>query len=410
MRELLRCGSPANPALNPQPSTIDLSFIGLSIQVVGVASIAVLFQLLHRAMPRRYFLLWSRAWLVMVVALVALRLSFLEPTYLRVLESVYYLGEYVFAWLLGAGFQQYPDRPADQRLVRRSWGAIAVVWSLGLAWWPVPFSTRFGVHAIVFSTLLAVAWWRLRAVQLPLAHRWAHRFALFGLGLLTVNFAVNGLAQPTQWLQSPTFYASYVAYQSIVDLFIEVLVAFGLVAVAAVDMRTTLERARATMQAERDRMSMLALQDGLTGCFNRLALDELKGRIGERWGSVCMVDLNYLKSLNDTHGHATGDLAIVHVANALQRSLRPSDHVFRTGGDEFVVVTFDLSQPIALQRVRATEDGLQKVVLQPAGVQGLSIAYGCAEFRGSATFDAAMAAADAAMYAHKQAHRTQAAR
>ena len=60
--------------------------------------------------------------------------------------------------------------------------------------------------------------------------------------------------------------------------------------------------------------------------------------------------------------------------------------------------------------MRATEDGLQKVVLQPAGVQGLSIAYGCAEFGGGATFDAAMAAADAAMYAHKQAHRTRAAR
>ena len=177
-------------------------------------------------------------------------------------------------------------------------------------------------------------------------------------------------------------------------------------AISAVDMRTTLERAHAMMQAERDRMSMLAHQDGLTGCFNRLALDELKSRIDARWGSVTVIDLNYLKSLNDLHGHAMGDLAICQVANALKTALRPSDHVFRTGGDEFVLVTFDLTKDVTLQRVAQTQAILQTVVLQPWLYEALSIAFGAAEFHGSGEFDTAVIEADAAMYIHKQSKRT----
>lgn len=386
-------------------NTPDLSFIGLTIQVIGVASIAVLFQLLHRILPRAYFMLWSKAWTVMVVALLALRMSFVHPSLRWPLESAYYLGEYAFAWLLASGFNQYPDRPRDPIPTLKWPWLMALVWAVTLALLPVSFSMRFGAHALVFSSLLARALWRLHAIQLPALHRWAHWLALFSLMLLTVNFLANGVAQPTHWFDSTEFSAGYAAYQSIIDLFVEVLVAFGLVAIAAVDMRSTLERAHTMMQGERDRMSMLAYQDGLTGCYNRLALNELKSRIDARWGSVTVIDLNYLKSLNDVHGHAMGDLAICQVANALKSALRPSDHVFRTGGDEFILVTFGLTKDVALQRVAQTQTILQTVALQPGQSEALSIAFGAAEFHGHGEFDAAVDAADAAMYAHKQSGR-----
>ena len=100
-----------------------------------------------------------------------------------------------------------------------------------------------------------------------------------------------------------------------------------------------------------------------------------------------------------------GDLAICQVANALKSALRQSDHVFRTGGDEFILVTFDLTKNVALQRVAQTQTILQTVMLQPGQSEALSIAFGAAEFHGHGEFDAAVDAADAAMYVHKQSGR-----
>jgi diguanylate cyclase (GGDEF)-like protein len=224
--------------------------------------------------------------------------------------------------------------------------------------------------------------------------------------LLALNFFCSGAISLITLSAGANFLTdSYSAYQSIFDLLLEMLVAFGLVAMAAVDMRTTLERARISMQGERDRMTMLAQQDALTGCFNRFALEELKSRLENRHGSVAMIDVDRLKPINDMHGHAIGDLAICHVANALKSELRGNDYVFRTGGDEFVLVAFDLPPGLAMKRLQQAAKTLLTVELVPEHVGGLSISFGVAEFHGSDNFDAALETADTAMYSQKQAER-----
>lgn len=387
-------------------ATSDLSIVGLTIQVMGVAAIAGLFRLLHGAMPRAYFTTWSNAWLMMAGALLALRLALAYPSVLWPLEGLYYLGEYGFAMLLARGFQRYPDRSERSNPSWFWYGVGGVVWSAILTNLPVAFAVRFGIHALVFAALLAFALWRLSHIRLPRGHAKVKAFAAIGLTLLTLNFGASGLI--VGWLTAfqKGYAESYVAYQSIIDLVFEQVLAFGLVAIATVDMRTTLERARTAMQGERDRMAMLAHQDGLTGCFNRLALAELKRHLGGRSGCVAMVDLNYLKPLNDQLGHAVGDLAICQVANTLKAVLRPGDHVFRLGGDEFVVVGFDMESPLALDRLQEAQERLRGVVLCPEHTQGLEIARGVCEFKGSVDFDAALEKADSAMYAHKQSGRT----
>ena len=89
----------------------------------------------------------------------------------------------------------------------------------------------------------------------------------------------------------------------------------------------------------------LSSRDELTGLLNRrgiLEQGEILVQTARRAGSrigVVLCDLDGLKTINDTHGHADGDLAIRCLARALEDGFRQSDVVGRLGGDEFVVIT-----------------------------------------------------------------------
>ena len=95
-----------------------------------------------------------------------------------------------------------------------------------------------------------------------------------------------------------------------------------------------------------DEMDALAHKDALTGVGSKLAydqkLDELNDEIREgkaRFGIV-MIDLNYLKKLNDTYGHEKGNQAIINICSIICDVFKHSP-VYRIGGDEFVVVLKD---------------------------------------------------------------------
>ncbi len=87
-----------------------------------------------------------------------------------------------------------------------------------------------------------------------------------------------------------------------------------------------------------------AFTDPLTGCLNRRMLDNdliVEVERSRRYGhdlSVAVIDMDGLKQVNDTEGHAAGDLALLSLTEALQHTLRKTDSLYRIGGDEFVVV------------------------------------------------------------------------
>src|SRR3954453_7458653 len=93
-----------------------------------------------------------------------------------------------------------------------------------------------------------------------------------------------------------------------------------------------------------DHLSVLALRDSLTQLPNRvLFLQHLDGAIarGRRTKqtlSLLFLDLDDFKAVNDNHGHAAGDEALLRVAERLQGAVRGSDFVARLGGDEFTVL------------------------------------------------------------------------
>lgn len=94
----------------------------------------------------------------------------------------------------------------------------------------------------------------------------------------------------------------------------------------------------------------LAFYDPLTNLPNRrLLLDRLqqsmlKNKREKSFGAVMFLDLDRFKLLNDTHGHAMGDVLLIQVANRLQNCVRQQDTVARLGGDEFVVMLENLSK------------------------------------------------------------------
>ncbi len=92
------------------------------------------------------------------------------------------------------------------------------------------------------------------------------------------------------------------------------------------------------------RLAHQARSDPLTGLPNRFAVLERLAMLSEsgQTATVLFLDVDGFKSVNDTRGHAVGDLVLVEISNRLQSELRTGSMVGRLGGDEFVVVATDL--------------------------------------------------------------------
>ncbi|MCC5948162.1 MAG: EAL domain-containing protein [Nitriliruptoraceae bacterium] len=107
----------------------------------------------------------------------------------------------------------------------------------------------------------------------------------------------------------------------------------------------------AELQAAHEALTVQATHDALTGLPNRgLLVDRIDQALAQaRRSGVCtavyFVDLDGFKRVNDTMGHAAGDLVLQSVARRLSAALRPGDTVARIGGDEFVVLTPGLAGP-----------------------------------------------------------------
>lgn len=155
-------------------------------------------------------------------------------------------------------------------------------------------------------------------------------------------------------------------------------------------------------------LARMALHDPLTGLANRaLLVDRLEKEISElpeQGGMVVvlMVDLDELKPVNDSLGHAAGDELLKAAAHELQSAVRLNDTVARIGGDEFVVVS-DARELDEAERLR--ERVAQRLDTEVAGAGrriGLSASVGLATTRNAATSaQNLLHRADQDMYARK---------
>jgi diguanylate cyclase (GGDEF)-like protein len=161
---------------------------------------------------------------------------------------------------------------------------------------------------------------------------------------------------------------------------------------------------------ERDRLHSLANSDSLTGLLNRRGLHEVLGKAlahatSERLLAVYMLDLDAFKPVNDRFGHDVGDALLREVATRLRDSTRTRDAVARLGGDEFVVMADGLTSEAQARELGAKLlVGLREpfVLTQDCCNVTATVGYALAP-TDSADANALLKAADAAMYAGKQA-------
>lgn len=121
---------------------------------------------------------------------------------------------------------------------------------------------------------------------------------------------------------------------------------------------------------------------------------------------VIFVDLDCLKSVNDSWGHAAGDELLVDAARRICASVRPHDTVARLAGDEFVVL---LDEPLSEMAARRVAGRVRRALGQPfvlaQGASTTGASVGVALSRSSDTPESLLARADSAMYADKMARR-----
>ncbi|WP_418667715.1 GGDEF domain-containing protein [Allofournierella sp.] len=178
----------------------------------------------------------------------------------------------------------------------------------------------------------------------------------------------------------------------------------GLGLLALLGLRQLLSLVRTSRQAHI--WHRLALIDPLTGLGSRAALEEALDAPFRGPGLVFVMDLNNLKLVNDTLGHAAGDELLRAAAGCVRQTFEPLGKCFRMGGDEFVALLHGCQ--IDPRRLDEQLAG----VLQAYNAQqvlAVSLARGWAEYpslpQGDADLRQALRLADQAMYADKQRYR-----
>jgi len=173
----------------------------------------------------------------------------------------------------------------------------------------------------------------------------------------------------------------------------------------AQDKHTELVRLQQTL----DQVSQQARHDPLTGSLNRKGLDEVlereisRSRRAETPLCVALLDVDNFKHINDRLGHATGDAALVHLANVVRSVMRPQDMLARYGGEEFVLVLPDTALASGIEAMQRLQRELTKNFFLKDNERVLiTFSAGVAQLAASEDSQDAIARADQAMYLAKR--------
>ncbi|MBN7769866.1 sensor domain-containing diguanylate cyclase [Marinobacter daepoensis] len=161
-------------------------------------------------------------------------------------------------------------------------------------------------------------------------------------------------------------------------------------------------------------LEAMATRDSLTGVLNRRecsrVLDEELARASryQRPLALLWIDFDHFKEINDTWGHAAGDLALCSISRLLEESVRSVDALGRFGGEEFVIILPEMDVREAGETAERLRQRVSDhaVVLESGQTIHLTISTGVAVFPDHGeTLDALCAAADKAMYWAKKRGR-----
>ena len=396
------------------------AYLGLLSQAGTVFLLVVLFVLLRGYADRRpYFFAWSSAWVALFAALFALVLRYmLLPTFVgpltdgAVLSNVcyffYQFCKLAFLILVLRGTLLYVGGLADPPIgyLRYFWiaaGAVALI-SVALS---------DGLVGVLFwqaaANLLVFGWCTLKFMRLPpTRHSLGTRVTSLFLALTTLLWAAYVLAFTHRFFPGlgvgATAWGVFSGRNTYYDLILNMLLAFGMVLVLFEDARRELDGAHRELRIAHEQLLRESLVDSLTGAYNRRAYMEGAGleSLQGSFGALAVFDLDNLKDVNDRHGHKYGDALLRHFAANLRAGLRPSDKLYRLGGDEFLLVVPRAVAPVLEKRLREIIAAAPPLDYADNRLSfEIKASIGVADFKSIEALEAAVHEADRAMYQAK---------
>ncbi len=189
--------------------------------------------------------------------------------------------------------------------------------------------------------------------------------------------------------------------------------AFATVAELSRDLEKRVDERTAELQDERNKLAKIAIEDDLTGLYNRrYSLEYLKSEFYRfsRYGavfSVLIIDLDHFKKVNDTYGHLAGDTLLREIGSVLKAMMRMSDVCGRFGGEEFIIVLpgtgMDAAAALA-EKIRARIEALELTAGDSR--YSVSCSIGLSQANGAdGNYNVVLQRADSALYAAKDRGR-----
>ncbi len=244
-------------------------------------------------------------------------------------------------------------------------------------------------------------------------------FGIFGLttrqmlGVLVYSLVAFGVASGVVAARDEPDYPPVVA-AAYVGMVVVVLLSSTFLTTRVQSTREHLRRQKAELAQALEQIRQLATHDDLTGLLNRRAmLDrmQLEQRRSLRSGSpllIAQLDIDHFKVVNDTHGHAAGDLVLQSFADTVRRNVRDTDVLARWGGEEFVLLLCDTpaADAVALmERLRQAVQAMQVPVPQGDGPITVTVSIGLARHAPADPLAGTLERADQALYAAKAGGR-----
>jgi diguanylate cyclase (GGDEF)-like protein len=159
-----------------------------------------------------------------------------------------------------------------------------------------------------------------------------------------------------------------------------------------------------------EKLTYMSTHDSLTGLFSRSYFEAEMERlqVSRQYPiSILMVDVDHLKVVNDTEGHAVGDRLIKRTAHVLRLSFRPEDVIARIGGDEFVVITPNTDRFTAAKLVQRLRGMLEMENNSKSDLKALELSMGIATAEVGDLLSDVLKTADYQMYQDKEAKKKQ---
>ncbi len=271
-----------------------------------------------------------------------------------------------------------------------------------------PFHITIG-HLIIFAAnfgIISLLGKKIRRVIKYILSKHYELMVIFLLNLLAIFFVA---------VLCLDFYAKY-AKRDEIHIIREYVLANGIFILAAVlfifggtlYLINSLIASRIKLQRKIDMYSL----DDLTGVLNRgagIRFLEEQLRASKRKKqpiTICYMDIDNLKDVNDRFGHREGDRLIVAIVDVIKRNIRETDQIMRIGGDEFVIIFPDCTTDKSKQIMKRIREKIKEVEFTANGEKfEASFCYGFAEYsKGSHvnTVESLLDMADQQMYKYKK--------